>query len=112
MIEIYELAFKLHMPVYRLLTEMPYEELLGWFEYFRQRPSGWQEDQRTYMLLQAQGVKEKPEKLFSSIAAIKSAAEERDDKLSSSIVNSGLFARLKNAAAKNKVDWEVEVDKT
>jgi hypothetical protein len=112
MIEIYELAFKLHMPVYRLLTEMPYEELLGWFEYFRQRPSGWQEDQRTYMLLQAQGVKEKPEKLFSSIAAIKAAANERDDKLSNSIVNSGLFARLKTAASKNKIDWEVEVDKT
>ena len=47
MVEVYDLAFKLHMPVYRLLKEMPYEELLGWFEYFKVRPVGWQDDQRT-----------------------------------------------------------------
>lgn len=109
MTEIYELAYRLCMPVYRLLKEMPYDELIGWFEYFKKRPVGWQEDQRTYVLLQAQGVKEKPEKIFSSLAAIRKTQQERDN-LASSIVTSGLFGKLQQAAAKNGVEWEVEID--
>lgn len=58
------------MPVYKLLEEMPHEELLLWIEYFKQRPIGWREDDRTMKLLQAQGVKESPGKIFSSLKAI------------------------------------------
>ncbi len=110
MVEIYDLAFKLHMPVYRLLSEMPYEELLGWFEYFKERPPGWQEDQRTHLLLQAQGVKEKPEKLFGTLAQMKKRAQESDERLANTLVTSGLFARLQTAAASNGVKWEVTVE--
>lgn len=88
---------------------MPYDELLGWFAYFKARPSGWQDDQRTYMLLQAQGVKERPEKLFPSIAAIKTAQYEVDEKvrLANSLITSGLFAKLQTTAKSNKIEWEV-----
>jgi hypothetical protein len=58
------------MPVHRLLDEMPYQELQGWFSYFEQRPYGWREDDRTHKLLQAQGVKEKAWMLFPSLNAI------------------------------------------
>ena len=51
--------------------EMPLRELLGWFNYFEQRPPGWREDQRTAMLLSAQGVKEPGHKLFPSLSALK-----------------------------------------
>lgn len=111
MVEVYDLAFKLHMPVYRLLKEMPYEELLGWFEYFKVRPVGWQDDQRTYMLLQAQGVKEKPERLFSSLAAIKRASNEDENRLANSIISSGLLSKLQASAVSNGILWEVEIDK-
>lgn len=88
---------------------MPYDEMVNWFLYFKQRPVGWQDDQRTYMLLQAQGVKEKAERLFPSIAAVKKAYNERDN-LSNSLVSSGLLQKLQNVAKKNQIDWEVEID--
>lgn len=109
MVEVYELAFRLQMPVYKLLREMPYEELVGWFEYFKQRPVGWQDDQRAYMLLQAQGVKERGDKLFPSLAAIRKAGQEKDN-LANSMITSGLLGRLQNAANKNGVEWEVNID--
>ena len=62
------------MPVYKLKQEMPHEELLGWYAYFDRFPFGWQEDERAYRIMQAQGVKEKPESIFPSIARLKAAA--------------------------------------
>jgi len=50
---------------------MPYVELLKWVSFFNRRPIGWREDQRTYMLLSAQGLKEEPEKLFPTLRALK-----------------------------------------
>lgn len=64
------------MPVYKLLAEMPHEELLMWIEYFRQRPVGWREDDRTMKLLQVQGCKEAPEKIFNSLKVIYSPPDE------------------------------------
>jgi hypothetical protein len=57
------------MPVYKL-RDMPYEELLGWINYFERRPVGWREDDRSAKLLQAWGTKAKPWELFSSLRAI------------------------------------------
>jgi len=59
------------MPVYKLKQEMPYTELLQWTNYFSRRPVGWREDQRTFLLLQAQGYKGKPEELFVSLRMMK-----------------------------------------
>lgn len=87
---------------------MSYEEFTGWCKYFKQRPYGWREDNRTAMLLQAQGVKQKPELLFSSLADIKRYS--RPSELADSLVKSGLLDKLKNAAAKNKIDWELSDD--
>ena len=33
---LYALAERLHMPVYRLRSEMPYSEYRGWIEYLRE----------------------------------------------------------------------------
>ena len=49
---------------------MTYEELLGWFAYLEKRPVGWREDDRSFKLLQAQGVKAKPWGIFPSLDAI------------------------------------------
>jgi len=52
------------------ILDMPYEEFLGWFKFFKLRPVGWQEDNRTALLLSAQGVKKKPTEIFPSLAAL------------------------------------------
>jgi len=51
---------------------MPYTEFVKWVEYFKQRPIGWRDDQRTYMLLRTQGVKESAENVFPTLRLIKS----------------------------------------
>ena len=95
------------MPVYKLMHEMPYEELVGWFVYFKARPLGWQDDQRTYMLLAAQGTKKKPEELFPSLAAIKAATKSEITPVDS-LKSSGFLDMLKAAARKNNVDWNLD----
>lgn len=64
------------MPVYELEEKMPYTEFIGWVEFFRKRPVGWREDQRTYMFLRTQGVKEPAEALFPTLKLIKQKEEE------------------------------------
>ncbi len=94
-----------------LLDQMPYEELLNWMLYFKSRPIDWRDDNRAYMLLAAQGVKEKPEKLFSSLASIKESnnnAYTEEEKLAQTLRSSGLLGRLKDAAKTNSIDWNIE----
>jgi hypothetical protein len=94
------------MPVYKLLKEMPYEELIGWFEYFKKRPVEWRDDNRTALLMQAQGVKEKPERIFPSLRAIKDIDD--DKKTAQTLKSSGLLAKLQAAAVNNNIDWKVD----
>ncbi len=59
---------------------MPYEELLGWYNYFERRPVGWRSDDRTAKLLQVQGVKQKPSEIFSSLITIYNSSKPKKDK--------------------------------
>lgn len=99
---IYELAYSLHMPVHQIL-EMPYEEFLGWFKYFNVRPVGWREDNRTAMLLNAQGVKKKPQELFNSLKAIASQGTK-----GSSHIDPNLMKLLKSA--KQGDEWNPDIN--
>lgn len=65
------------MPVYKIQNEMPYDELIKWIEFFRRRPVGWRDDQRTYLLLRAQGLKEKAENIFPSLKLMAQGVEEK-----------------------------------
>jgi len=53
------------------MRDMPQEELMKWGDYFRKRPLGWREDQRTFLLLQAQGYKGDPGSVFASLKQLK-----------------------------------------
>jgi hypothetical protein len=55
---------------------MPYDELLKWVSFFENRPSGWREDQRTYMIMASMGAKGKPEEYFPSLAMMKAQQEK------------------------------------
>jgi hypothetical protein len=69
-LELFELAFLLRLPLYKLMEEMSYLEMLGWFAYFKVRPHGWKEDYRTSLLLTAAGVSAKGADIFPSLKAI------------------------------------------
>ncbi|MDB4378619.1 hypothetical protein N9Z41_02495 [bacterium] len=55
---------------------MPYTELLKWVDFFNKRPIGWQEDQRTYLLLRSLGYKGSGESLFPSLLRLKQEHEK------------------------------------
>lgn len=71
------MAYNLGIPVYKIEQEMPYTELLKWITYFRRRPVGYREDNRTYMLLRAQGIKESAENLFPTIRAVRNYEDSK-----------------------------------
>jgi len=64
------MAYFLGIPVYKMLKEMPHSEYVKWNSYFKQRPIGWREDQRTYLGLAVQGVKEPQERIFPTLKAL------------------------------------------
>jgi hypothetical protein len=65
-----------------VVEDMSNIELQGWFDYFKRRPPGWQEDQRAAMLMNAWGAKKKPEELFPTLKQMK-AEEKRSSKYKS-----------------------------
>lgn len=56
------------------VKEMDYETFRGWQDYFEKYPVGWREDLRTYYIMRAFGVEEKPEKIFPSLKAVYAAS--------------------------------------
>ena len=88
---------------------MPYEELQNWMEYFTRRPVGWRDDDRTMKLLQAQGVKAKPDQIFSSLAAIynsnKATNDDEDGLNFVAFKNSAMFSKLLSASGGDKLEF-------
>lgn len=88
------------MPVYMLTSEMPYDELQCWLEYFERRPVGWRSDLRAAYLLGAQGVKAKPSTIFPSLGAV--MAERSADPVSS-LKGSYMHAKMLSAKGGTKL---------
>lgn len=102
----FELAYLLRMPVYQLV-EMPYDEYVKWYLYFERRPVGWREDDRTMKLLQAQGVKAKPESVFASLAKLNQAShtQPEDGRISmDNLRRSSLFSKMLSATGGHKLE--------
>jgi hypothetical protein len=92
------------MPIYKLMSEMPYDELTCWLAYFEVRPYEWRDDDRTHKLLQAQGYKGKPGSLFNSLKAI----YEMPKNDVNSIKNSAFFSKLLDAKGGDKPSFLME----
>lgn len=88
---------------------MPYEELLGWFDYLEKRPIDWRHDLRTFRLLQAEGVKQKPEELFSSLSPIfkdRKPNVDADGKINKeAFTRTSIFGLLQSAKHGDKVSF-------
>lgn len=82
---------------------MSYQEYALWLEYFDQRPIGWRDDDRTFKLLRAAGVKSNPEQLFSSLAIMK---EHRSKATTNPVPQAGSFlhAMMMNAKGGDKLE--------
>jgi hypothetical protein len=106
----YEIAYHLKIPMYELVENMPYEELLCWLDYFDRRPVDWRSDDRTFKLLQVQGYKGKPESVFQSLAALnqKRAAAKNPEGMidKSNLKRSFLFNQLVSATGGEKLNFD------
>jgi len=58
---------------------MPHTEFINWCKFFRERPPGWQEDQRTFLMMKSFGYKGKAESLFPSLKQIKREQEKKQE---------------------------------
>jgi hypothetical protein len=58
---------------------MPASELRQWAQYLAARPVGWRDDQRTSLMLNAQGVKKPGHEIFPSLSALQKWQEDRED---------------------------------
>lgn len=105
---IYEIAFYLKIPIYKLADEMPYEELLGWLAYFDRRPIEWKADDRAYKLMRVQGLKESAQNVFPSLKVIYSpsiSTLEPDGKINiSNLKNSYMFQKMLLARGGERLD--------
>jgi hypothetical protein len=90
------------MPVYKLMNEMPYEELSKWMQYLESRPVGWRDDDRTFKLLQAQGFKGKPGSVFISLAKIYNATAKSDPL--KGLGSSMIFSKMLSAKGGDKLE--------
>lgn len=94
------------MPVYQLEAEMPYTEMMKWMEFFKRRPVGWREDQRTHMLMMAQGVKQKGEDLFPTLRLLKQRDEA--EKAKGNALPTGLFLdKMLRATGGDGSNWNL-----
>ena len=99
------------MPIHRLVDEMPYEELLGWMNYFERRPVGWRDDDRVFKILQTQGVKGKPWSHFPSLKPIYSppVTNEASNGLMN-LKNSVLYHKMLSATGGDTLDILKELE--
>jgi hypothetical protein len=101
---------------YSEVCKMPYDELVGWFAYFKARPPEWRADNRAYVVAVSAsqgGLKKKPEELFDSIKGLKAYQERLRNELTQgqqqaqSIQRSGFLGFLMKSAKHNNIDWGV-----
>lgn len=102
-LELFELAYALRQPLQTIL-DMPYDEYLGWGEYFKRSPIGWREDYRAAMIMKASGTDIKPEQIFPSL---KPPVKTTDVK---NIRNSAVFGMMKRAVGGDVLSYEEEPD--
>jgi len=92
------------MSVYDL-KQLPYDELLNWFKYFKMRPVGWRDDFRATLTIQGFGSKVKGEQLFPSLAAIQNS-NNRDsgNRQATTLKGSKMFMNMLAAQGGDKLD--------
>ena len=93
---LFEVAYQLKVPI-QIVYDMPHEDLLKWLAYFERRPVDWRDDDRTYKLLQAQGVKARPTEIFASLAMMQKIKDATPSNPLDTLKGSYLFSKILEA---------------
>jgi hypothetical protein len=101
---LYEIAYTLKTPLYKLQQEMPYDEFIGWMAYFDRRPLGWKEDLRTFYIMKSFGTNEKPENVFPSLAPV--IRENQNKDALATLKGSQMLSRLLRAKGGVQLNFE------
>jgi len=84
---------------------MPYDRFVAWMAYFEKRPVDWRGDLQAALIMQAQGVKDPPWKIFDSLKAI----FNKHNPLADSLKGSKVLHWLNMAKGGDKVElWKPE----
>lgn len=106
-LSLYELAFLLRTPVYKILEEMPFDEMIKWHEYLQVRPYGWREDRRTALTMSALGATVDINQTFPTLANLgRNVSETTTVK---SLANSKFFDFMLNSSNGDKPDFLQEI---
>jgi len=98
----YSIASSLGIPVYILMSEMPYDELQKWIQYYAKRPKGWEDDLRAYHIIRSFGAeKRKPEEIFPSLVPI--VSETKSKSLKDSLKGSSMLKFIRKATKGDKL---------
>jgi len=94
------------MPVYQLMAEMPYDELINWFAYLERRPENWRIDDGMAKILAAMGSKAKPYELFASLSAIYKPPKDLKEGMidTSNLMQSTMFQKIVGAKGGDTLD--------
>ena len=92
------------MPIYKILEEMPYEELKGWGEYFGKYPVGWREDRRAYIISCSMGAKLDIATTFPTLQAVEKAQRSSETLLSKSLKASPWMHLLASSQGGDKIE--------
>ncbi len=76
---------------------MPYDEFLKWSKYFELRPIDWRNDLRASYLMQAAGVKKKPQEIFPSLLGMLTNNTSDSDSIGKSLQGSFIFKLMQDA---------------
>jgi hypothetical protein len=98
---LYEIAYHLKTPVFKL-NDMPYDEFLGWIDYFARRPPDWRDDDRAWKIMQASGAKGDAKKIFPSLAAV--FKRDASEGALSTLKGSALFHKMLSAKGGDTLD--------
>lgn len=98
---LFELAAHLRIPVYKLVAEMPHEELLGWYSFLQKRPLGWREDYRAGIIASSFGAKVPLAQMFPSLEPILNVKPSQPK----SLVQSAFFQAMLGAKGGETPDF-------
>ena len=100
---IYQVAFHLRTPVYKLVQEMPYDEFQNWCAFFKEfpPPDESRADFRAAMIMKSMGFKGDPGKVFPSLVSQK--RREHEGSVASSIPGSYMQRLIESSVGGERI---------
>ena len=96
---VYNIAYHLRIPVYKLMQEMPYDEFKNWCTFFAENPPKRHSDYQTVMLMRMQGFKGDPSSVFESLRK-----RPTEGSVGETLKSSAMFKFMQGAVGGDKLE--------